>query len=74
MVEILRLRDEGKLDDVQMYWFRKTKPDEELFDVYADPYELHNLANEPQYQDKLMELRKQHLDWIKNLWRLGSNT
>ena len=72
MVEILRLRDEGKLDDVQMYWFRKTKPDEELFDVYADPYELHNLANEPQYQDKLMELRKQHLDWIKTYGDLGA--
>ncbi|MBK8632168.1 MAG: sulfatase [Saprospiraceae bacterium] len=72
MVEILRLRDEGKLDEVQMYWFRKTKPDEELFDVYADPYELHNLANEPQYQDKLMELRKQHLDWIKTYGDLGA--
>lgn len=72
MVEILRLRDEGMLDEVQMYWFRKTKPDEELFDVHSDPYELHNLANDSQYQDKLVELRKKHLDWINTYGDLGA--
>ena len=32
MQELLRLKEEGKLNDVQMQWFREHKPKEELFD------------------------------------------
>lgn len=72
MVEILRLRDEGKLNEQQMYWFRKSKPVEELFDMQADPYEFKNLATDPKYQSKLIELRAKHEEWIKKYGDLGA--
>lgn len=72
MTEILRLRDEGKLNEQQMYWFRKTKPDEELFDTQLDPYEFKNLAESPKYKAKLLELRAKHQEWLKKYGDLGA--
>ena len=48
-------------------WFRNEKPKEELFDTYLDPYELHNLADDPKYKDKLYELRNECLKWMKEV-------
>ena len=67
MQELLRLRDEGKLNDVQMQWFRDHKPKEELFDCIADPHEIHNLANDPAYKDKLEELSTEMDRWIATI-------
>lgn len=64
MKEILKLRDERKLDSVRMAWF-KTKPSEELYDVQNDPNELHNLVNNPKYKNKLEELRTAFQNWTK---------
>lgn len=47
------------------------KPLEELYDVTADPHEMHNLADDPQYADKLQELRQQHLEWVVRTRDLG---
>ena len=65
MPHLLKLKDAGQLNDTQMMWFRKSKPDEELFDTQTDLYEMNNLANTPQYIDKLKELRAMHLQWMK---------
>lgn len=35
-----------------------TKGDKELYDLNTDPYELQNLANRPEYQDKQAELAR----------------
>jgi len=40
-----------------------TKPNEELFDCHNDPYNLHNLAEDPSLQDKLVEMRRAHAQW-----------
>lgn len=40
------------------------KPLEELYDVENDMHELHNLAEDPRYAEKLEELREQHLQWV----------
>ena len=64
MQELLRLRDEGGLDEYQAQWFRTSKPEEELFDTDADPHELHNLATDPAYADKLAELRTELDRWM----------
>lgn len=64
MQELLRLRDEGGLDEYQAQWFRTSKPDEELFDTWTDPHELHNLADDPAHADKLTELRAEMDRWM----------
>ena len=64
MQELLRLREEGKLNSIQMQWFRESKPTEELFDCKTDPHELNNLANQPEHQDKLQELKKEMKRWL----------
>ncbi len=67
MKELLRLRDEGKLNKKQMYWFRKTKSPEELYDLSNDPYELNNVADDPAYREELIRLRKVHEKWLEEI-------
>lgn len=67
MQELLRLKKEGKLNDIQMQWFRENKPKEELFDCFSDPYELDNLADNPAYQEKLKELRIEMDRWLAEI-------
>ncbi len=64
MQELLRWRDAGKLNQAQMYWFRKTKSPEELYDLAQDPYELQNVADDPAYREDLIRLRKVHEQWL----------
>ena len=71
MQELLRLRDEGKLNEFQAQWFRTSKPEEELFDTETDPHELNNLAQDPRYQDKLIELREECDRWMKEIQDKG---
>ncbi|WP_159951763.1 sulfatase family protein [Polaribacter septentrionalilitoris] len=67
MQELIRLKDEGKLNDVQMQWFRDKKPKEELFDCINDPFELHNLVENPEYKDKLAELSNEMDRWLTEI-------
>jgi arylsulfatase A-like enzyme len=67
MQELLKLRDGGKLNDVQIQWFREHKPKEELFDCNSDPYELNNLSDNSAYQEKLNELRVEMDGWLNNI-------
>jgi N-sulfoglucosamine sulfohydrolase len=71
MKEILKLKEEGKLDSVQISWF-KTKPREELYAVEQDPYEVHNLSSDPLYKSKLLELRTAFQSWTKEVGDMGS--
>ena len=66
MQELLLLEKEGKLNENQLQWFRQSKPEEELFDTFSDPHELRNLAKEPNFEKKLIELRKECDRWIQN--------
>ena len=45
------------------YIFMKTKPREELYDLKSDPYEVHNVADDPKYASKLTILRKALAHW-----------
>ena len=71
MQELLRLRDEGGLDEVQAQWFRESKPAEELFDTWNDPHELNNLAADPAYRTKLIELRNAGQQWMDEVGDMG---
>ncbi len=46
-------------------WMSDTRPAEELYDVVNDPYEVNNLANNPQYKDELNLMRKRLATWIE---------
>ena len=65
MRELLRLRDAGGLDDIQSQWFRRSKPEEELFDTWRDPHEIENLAAQPGHAEKLAELRAALDGWMR---------
>ncbi len=72
MQSLLQGRDAGTLTDAQAQWFRKAKPAEELFDTQSDPYELNNLAANPDYADKLAELRGAMDEWLAEVGDLGA--
>ncbi|SFT68865.1 Arylsulfatase A [Algoriphagus locisalis] len=72
MVHLLELHEEGKLDENQERWFDETKPEEELYDTQTDAYEFNNLAKNPDYADKLTELRNAHLKWIEDYGDMGA--
>jgi arylsulfatase A-like enzyme len=57
----------GKLTPAQATLAAPRLPDEELYDLAADPYEVHNLASsaEPAHQRKLSELRAGLQRWIE---------
>ncbi len=65
MQELFRFREENKLDSIQRLWFRQTKPKEELFDLGADPHEINNLADKPEYQDVKLRLSRELDKWIE---------
>ncbi|MFP4342508.1 MAG: sulfatase-like hydrolase/transferase [Cyclobacteriaceae bacterium] len=53
----------GELNEVQAKFFG-TKPVEELYDVQADPHNINNLADDPNYADVLKRMRKANQDWM----------
>ena len=67
MRELLRMRDAGELDANQALWFRQSKAEEELFDTEKDPYELNNIAEDPQYKDILIAMRQECVRWMKKI-------
>ena len=60
-----RLHAEGGLTAAQDRYFADTKPAEELYDLTADPQELHNLARDPAHASDLTTLRHQLDGWIE---------
>jgi arylsulfatase A-like enzyme len=53
----------GRCDAIQsIFW--ETKPPEELYDVEADPWEVNNLASDPQYANTLSRMRAETSRWV----------
>ena len=71
MQELLRLKNNGSLNEVQKKWFETPKPKEEFYDVLNDPYEINNLINEPQYIDIIDNLRTSLIKWREDSNDLG---
>jgi arylsulfatase A-like enzyme len=63
---IKELHAAGKLTPEQEFLAAPTMPEEELYDIQTDPYEIHNLAKSPEHQAKLKELRGVVDQWIED--------
>jgi N-sulfoglucosamine sulfohydrolase len=62
---------EGRLQGPQQRFFAPRKPQEELYDLTADPHEIHNLAEDPQHQARLVEMRTALERWMEQTRDLG---
>ena len=60
-----RLHAAGKLTPAQDRFMADTRPPEELYDLQADPFEIHNLASSPEHQAILKEMRSTLDEWIR---------
>ncbi len=62
--EMIIKYNSGELNENQLDCFIVPRKAEELFDVINDPYQLNNLAEEPNYFDTLNEMRNELDRWI----------
>jgi uncharacterized sulfatase len=72
MLPLMRqLHAEGKLTPAQAAFYTPAKPVEELYDVVNDPWEMHNLANDPAHAATLRDLRAKLERWRKDTGDMG---
>ncbi|MEL1249285.1 sulfatase family protein [Aurantiacibacter gilvus] len=57
MQELWRLNDAGQLPPRIAQYFYSPRPEEELFDTWADPHEMTNLAQDQRYARVLQRMR-----------------
>ncbi|MCJ8332548.1 MAG: sulfatase [Lentisphaeria bacterium] len=58
---------EGKLNSAQSLWMQETRPSEELYDCLADPDNVNNLAENADYQERLLEMRMELHDFLDSV-------
>ncbi len=67
-VHVMRqLKKEGKLNKDQLTFFANSKPKEELYDLQNDPFELNNLAENPDYAEILQQMRQKMDQYDKKM-------
>jgi arylsulfatase A-like enzyme len=71
MVAIRQAHETGTMPEAGEKLMWPDKPSEELFDTEADPYELNNLAGDPEYQEILEEMRNVHKMWSTDIYDGG---
>jgi arylsulfatase A-like enzyme len=65
LMNVMNLK--GELPPEQAAFMAATKPEFELFDLKNDPYEIHNLSDDPSYQDIKAELLSELNNWRENV-------
>jgi len=58
----------GKLNPTQSLHFAATRPQEELYDLTRDPFEIHNLASDPSHRERLTQFRT-----LLDRWEIDSD-
>ncbi len=56
----------GELNAVQSLQMAETRPEEELYDLSADPWEIRNLAADSVYRVRLLEFRALLEQWVED--------
>ena len=69
--EMWRYYREGKANEAQSLMFQSPRPLEELYDTENDPYEIHNLAEKPNYKEELERLRLETNRWMDEVGDMG---
>jgi len=59
-----QLYAENKLDSVQARFMSDDRPEEELYNLIEDPFEIQNLAQDPEYAETLLKYRSQLEQWM----------
>tara|TARA_R110002049_G_scaffold45604_2_gene132935 strand:+ start:48893 stop:50425 length:1533 start_codon:yes stop_codon:yes gene_type:complete len=66
-----RLKEEGKLTELQKQFFEPAKASEELYDIVNDPFETNNLIHDENYQEQANKMRGYYYDWNTKHTDLG---
>lgn len=56
-------KETGRLDEAQSLLFRAPRPEIEFYDIEQDPWELDNLAAQPEYQESIAEHFSMLQEW-----------
>jgi len=59
------LHQQGRLTPEQARFMAPTRPAEELYDLEHDPFEVHNVADDPEYKRVLKDHRRKLDEWVK---------
>jgi hypothetical protein len=68
---LFKLKQAGKLNDVQSAYWTMPQPAEELYHTEQDPWELNNLVNDPKHQDRLARMRSATLNKMREIGDTG---
>jgi len=60
----------GECNEIQSVFWNK-KPVEELYDTENDPWEISNLANNPEYKEVLERMRAANKTWVTQIYDAG---
>ena len=71
MTELRKAEKAGKLSPEAKQLVKPFKPEESLFYLNIDPFEFNDLAKNPDYKDKLNELREVHNQWMERVLDVG---
>ncbi len=69
--EMLRLDAEGVLTGPQKSWMAYSRPPEEIYNIATDPYQIHNLVNDPEMKLTLSDMRELLDKWTLETGDLG---
>lgn len=72
MREIVRLHDLGELLPPADWYYRETKPVEELYDTLVDPFQVEDLADRAEHRERLARMRAAHERWAIETGDLGA--
>jgi len=68
---VFKLKQEGKLNRIQTSYWTTPQPAEELYHTASDPWELNNLADDPQHQQRLARMRDATLNKMRDIGDTG---